>query len=234
MPTFLTNISIKAVPEASDHAVTLGILEAAIGEHYKSAVRAVARTNLAGSYATKALTGSGDLPAVDGISLAVGDRVLLAGQNDDTQNGIYVVSSAVSPWKLVRAPDFQASDQIKAGVKVHVNQGNSLADATFALIGDGPFTLDSTSLEFDIVGGLLAAVAERVFAVVGDASAKAFTFTHGWGTRMVSVEVLDESDWATVVADVTRPTDNTIAITFAAAPTSGRRYSVIARAMVKP
>ena len=234
MPKYLTNITILATPTEPEHAVTLAVVEAAIGEHYKGAVRAASGVNLDGAYASKALVGSGALPVVDGVSLSVGDRLLLAGQSDLTQNGIYVVSQIAAPWKLTRSADFNTSDQIKAGVKVHVNQGTSFADVTFALVNDGPFTLDTTPLEFELAGGLMAAMVQKDFAVVGDGSETVFVFTHGWGTRLVTAELIDETDWATILADVSRPSDNAVSVSFAAPPPSGKRYSVIVRAWVKP
>lgn len=49
---------------------------------------------------------------LDGVSLSVGDRVLIANQSSSLQNGIYIVTTVgdmVTPWVLTRASDFDGS-----------------------------------------------------------------------------------------------------------------------------
>ena len=235
MTRVLHPFQLEYDPSNPKDAVHVAFVEAAVGEHFKRAVRVVATTNVAGTYNSKVITGSTVLGPVDGVTLQDGDRLLLAGQGDATQNGIYVVTSAANPFSLTRADDFQASDQIKAGVKVHVNQGTANADFTYVLTGDGPFTLDSTPLDWSISKGVSVAVVQRTFEIAGVAqnNTVTYSFTHNWGTRAVTAEVLDKSaSYATVIADVSRPTDDSVNVTFAKAPQQGEDYLVILRAEV--
>ena len=228
-------LTLKYDPSAPEDAVHVAFVEAAVGEHFKRAVRVVATTNVAGTYAAKVITGSTSLGPVDGVSLQDGDRLRLAGQSDATENGIYVVTSAANPFSLTRADDFNASDQIKAGVKVHVNQGTANADFTYVLTGDGPFTLDSTNLDWSISKGVSVAVVQRTFTINGVAqnNTTTYSFTHNWGTRAVTAEIVDiANSYSTVLVDVSRPTDDSVNVTFAKAPLLGEDYLVILRAEV--
>jgi hypothetical protein len=236
MPKFLTNIEILTTPSDPNHAARLQDVADIAGEYLKKSVRVVSTTNLTGTYSTLVLTGSGvaALPTIDGVTLAVSDRVLVAGQSDKTQNGIYTVTvlgdGSTTAWKLTRADDFDASSEIFAKMKVRVNQGTSSHDQIYTLITAGPFTLDTTPLEFEVASGLIKMIAQHVSTITGDGTTTAFSITHGWGTFDVTAEVIDNSDHATVGVNVIRPTNNTVEIIFGDPPTSSQTYNVILRA----
>lgn len=59
----------------------------------------------------------------DGVTLATDDRVLLAGQTDGTQNGIWIFKGATSA--MVRATDADAEGEILDGSMVAVSEGTS-------------------------------------------------------------------------------------------------------------
>lgn len=59
------------------------------------------------------------LQAIDGVTVAGGDRVLVKNQSDPTQNGIYIVSTGA--W--TRAPDANTNSQLVQGRSVLVAQG---------------------------------------------------------------------------------------------------------------
>ena len=66
---------------------------------YKASCRVVTTTNI---------TLSGSAPSsYDSISLAAGDRILVAGQSTASQNGIYIIQTlgtgSNGPW--IRSPD---------------------------------------------------------------------------------------------------------------------------------
>lgn len=63
-------------------------------------------------------------------------------------------------------------------------------------------------------------------ANIGDGTATSFTVTHNLNTRDVTIELIEVSTGETVYADTTRPTVNTINVTFAVAPTAAQ-YRVI-------
>lgn len=60
---------------------------------------------------------------LDGVNLSPGDRILLAGQNDARENGIYVWQGATTP--LIRAPDADAIGEIVDGTLVAVAEGTN-------------------------------------------------------------------------------------------------------------
>mgnify|MGYP003323567940 CR=1 FL=1 len=57
---------------------------------------------------------------VDGVTLAVGDRVLLAGQENGAENGVYVADGAGG---LSRASDFDSAGEIDGGAHLFIQEG---------------------------------------------------------------------------------------------------------------
>jgi hypothetical protein len=109
---------------------------------YKQAVRVVSLSNVT-------LTGSA--PAtVDGVSLAVNDRILVAGQSTGSQNGLYYVQTvgngSTGTW--VRSSDGNASGEIESGMIVMVTEGTTYTDTQWKLTTDNPITLGVTALTF--------------------------------------------------------------------------------------
>jgi hypothetical protein len=241
---FETNVIINATPSELNHAVRLVDLENAIGEHYKRAVRVAVTADIGDvTYDSGALTLTenspyGGTPYFDNLPVAVGDRVLLAGQPDATQNGIYVVTAVgvetSSPYVLTRATDFDSSSEISPSVKVPVTQGNVHHDKVFTLTNDGPITLDTTELHFEIVIDRVASVKQKNFTITGTGSQTAFTVTHNWGTKLLTVTVREATTGAEIFTDVALPNDNTVQINFALAPVSGKVYNVIILTEVSP
>jgi phage-related tail fiber protein len=104
---------------------------------YKDSVRVATRSNIG-------ITGT--VTIIDGISLTDKDRVLLLGQSDASQNGIYVWASSTN--KLTRAEDADSIFELSAGNKVYVEEGNSFSQSTWTLITQGVITPGTTSLVF--------------------------------------------------------------------------------------
>jgi hypothetical protein len=101
-------------------------------------VRAATTTALTATYANNSpgviastLTGTGLLPLVDGVELAVGDRVLVQSYTgaDAVRNGVYTVtrtggeSGANQDWTLTRASDMDAAPEFTVGTGVFVREG---------------------------------------------------------------------------------------------------------------
>jgi hypothetical protein len=214
-------------------AVRLADLDAAIRQIYKAPVRSAASENLDGTYLTGVLTGvTNDFIVTDGVAGTAGDRVLLMGQTDKTQNGIYEITDpgGASPWILTRADDFDDSSDLYDTLKVNVREGTSHHDTTWALVTNDPMFLDTTPLVFEPAGGSVR-VAQKTFQVTGDDTTAAFPFTHGWNTKTVTAELIRDSDGATVYADITRAA-NTVTVTFGAPPATGVTFTLVARAEV--
>lgn len=67
---------------------------------------------------TTNLTLSGE-QTVNAVSCVADDRVLVTGQTDGTENGVYVVSTGA--WR--RAKDFSSNNDVRKGTQVRVNEG---------------------------------------------------------------------------------------------------------------
>lgn len=99
---------------------------------------------------TASLTLSG-LQTVDGVQLAVGNRVLVKNQVASKDNGLYV--AAIGAW--ARSTDADASSEVTPGLTVSVEQGATFADTVWQLITDAPIVLGTTALMFrDVTDGL--------------------------------------------------------------------------------
>lgn len=95
---------------------------------------------------------------VDGVVLAVGDRLLLTGQTSALQNGIYVVASISSTVTLVRAFDQQSIEQLKGGQFVFVAAGTANAGETFALVEPLPQNIGVDSFIYQASGTISVSV----------------------------------------------------------------------------
>jgi phage-related tail fiber protein len=93
---------------------------------YKDSVRLATRSNIN-------LTGS--VFVIDGVSLADKNRVLLVGQTEQKENGIFTWSSATS--KLTRALDADSVFEVSPGMHIYCEDGNTLAKTTWTLISTG-------------------------------------------------------------------------------------------------
>lgn len=131
----ITNLGAPVA--GTDAARLVDIQNAQAGISAKEPVRVVSTTNIA--------TLSGTATAIDGVTLAVGDRILLTAQTTGSQNGIYVVQSGA--W--VRADDFDGSPEtIKPGTYVFVSEGTNYADSGWILSTNGTITIGTTALTF--------------------------------------------------------------------------------------
>lgn len=86
------------------------------------------------------------LSVIDDIELAHQDRVLLAGQNNAAQNGIY--SWNVNTGRLIRAADADSRNEVSGGLRVYVEEGTTNAQTHWTLTTPGLITLGTTGLTF--------------------------------------------------------------------------------------
>lgn len=100
---------------------------------------------------TANITISADLnvgDAIDGVTLADGDRVLVKNQSDPSANGIYVAGSSPA-----RSTDANTSSEVTAGLFTFVEEGTVNADTGFVLTTNDAITLDNTDLAFTAFSG---------------------------------------------------------------------------------
>ena len=87
---------------------------------------------------------------VDGVNLTLGDRILVTGQADSSQNGLYDVytlgTGSNGTW--VRTSDANATGEIEAGMIIMVTEGQVFADTQWKLITDNPIIIGTTGLVF--------------------------------------------------------------------------------------
>ncbi len=89
--------------------------------------------------------------SIDGVALAVSDRVLVKNQAAPAQNGIYTVTSigsGATNWVMTRATDYdQAAEVVQYGV-VLSDQGTTNAGILWQETGAGPWTIGTTAIVF--------------------------------------------------------------------------------------
>ena len=133
----------------------------ALGYATKSACRVASTVALTATYANGAagvgatLTNAGAMAALslDGVAVAVSDRVLIWNQASAFQNGIYTVTaigSGVANWVLTRATDYDQAAEIAQGQVVLVNQGTTYTGKAFQQVEPGPYTMGTTSIVFEL------------------------------------------------------------------------------------
>lgn len=122
---------------------------------FKKSVRAATTANLTATFASGVLTNSGTLAALalDGVTLAVNDRVLVKDQTATAQNGIYAVTNAGSAsvaWVLTRVADADTSVEI-AGSTVNVDSGTANGGLRFDTDFKTSDTINTTGITWNRV-----------------------------------------------------------------------------------
>ncbi len=115
------------------------LLSAIANIDYKSAVVAATTSALpACGYVAGVLTATlvGAFTAQDGVTLTVGQRLLVKNQVSGLQNGIYTLTNAggiATQWVLTRATDADSNGELAFGSFVTVESGTTLADSGWIL-----------------------------------------------------------------------------------------------------
>lgn len=128
---------------------------AVAGLAWKQPVRAASTAN--GTLATAFAAGQ----SLDGITLVLGDRILLKNQTAGAENGIYVVTAG-TPNRATDADN--AAEQ--AAATVYVTQGTANADKSFTQTADN-VTLGTTALVWAQVGGGTSYLAGNGLSLTG-------------------------------------------------------------------
>jgi len=110
---------------------------------YKQATRVITTTNI---------TLSGGAPSqVDSVNLSLDDRVLVTGQSNAAQNGIYFVDTVGSgsngTW--VRSNDTNTTGELLAGTIVMVTEGTVYHDTQWKLTTNDPIVIGVSELIFE-------------------------------------------------------------------------------------
>lgn len=144
----ITNVG---TPLASSDAVNKSYIDSLISNSsVKDPVRLVSTVNID--------TLSGLNHTIDGVTLTNNSRVLLVGQNDPRQNGIYITSSSV--WS--RTLDADSGNELPPGTTVFVREGKFYSGTGWILMSSGSSTvLGITALNFKQFTGINSDVAGR-------------------------------------------------------------------------
>ena len=165
--TTLTNVTLAGGLAAADPVVDLGIATkqyvdaVTAAQNYHAPVKAVTSTNITTDYnngssgvgATLTALANGALANIDGVTLAVTDRILVKAQTTASQNGIYTVTDlggASSKWVLTRAIDQDNSvlGEMKNGDVFFCISGTLNAGKTFVNATTPPIVIGTTPLTY--------------------------------------------------------------------------------------
>jgi len=127
----------------------------------------------AGVGATLTADENGVLPAQDGVTMVVGNRLLVKHQAAPLQNGIYVVTAlgdASNPFVLTRAEDADGSpaNEVSGGMFTFVEQGTASAGHGFVTIFNGNIAVGTDPVNFTQFSGAGQLAAGNGLAIVGN------------------------------------------------------------------
>lgn len=121
----------------------------ASGLDTKESVRVTTTADLSGTYtdATPDTITGGPL-VIDGVTLAINDRVLVKDQTDPLENGIYIVTSITGTSSFERSEDHDGTptSEVSAGNFTFVEQGTTQADTGWVTQGDGILILNTDDI----------------------------------------------------------------------------------------
>jgi hypothetical protein len=172
---------VIAEPTIAAHATTKQYVDGLVnGLSWKKYVRACTAGALPANTQTDPNTltadGNGALPAQDGVSLLVGDDLLVKeeGGGTSTKNGIYTVSdlgSVGTPWILTRRADAAAGEDATSNA-VFCAEGTGGADLGFVQTADSAIynTTALTWVEFASATPGVASVSDAAAVPAGGAS----------------------------------------------------------------
>lgn len=163
------DLALTRDPQSSLQAATKQYVDtiAAAGIHYHPPVRVEHPSNLTATYNNgtagvgATLTNSGTQAALvlDSITMVSADRVLVANQTDQTQNGVYTVTdigSGSTNWVLTRATDADSyavsdGDALGEGDAFFIKEGNTNAGHLDVMTTSGTITFGTTNIVFSEV-----------------------------------------------------------------------------------
>lgn len=117
---------------ATDDPITVGTTELTYRQVQDSwRVKLAIREN-------RALTGTGGAIQYDGVTLSAEDLVLLWGQTDKKENGLWIVKSG----------SWERFGDIYPGMQIHVSEGSIWGRSVFTLLQNEPVVIGTTELTF--------------------------------------------------------------------------------------
>jgi hypothetical protein len=231
-------LTLHADPTSALHAASKQYVDTLIasGIHYHQPVRVESPINLNATYdngtagvgATLTNAGTQAALVIDGVTVAVDDRVLVYEQTTATQNGIYVVTdtgSGATNWVLTRAGDadtyvINSADGLSEGSSVYVQAGTTGAGELYTCNTAGTITFGTTNIGFTQIAsaqiysaGSGLSLTGTQFALAADQLIPSQTGNDG--------KYLTTNGTATSWAVLTAPNNGTLTLTVAGTGLSG-------------
>jgi hypothetical protein len=162
----MTTGTVSTTPSAATDIVNKTYVDTLVasGIHFHEPVRVESPINLNATYnngtagvgATLTNAGTQAALVIDGVTVAVNDRVLVYEQTTQTQNGVYVVTdigSGSTNWVLTRSDDadtygFAGPDTLSEGSTFFVQEGATGAGETYTCNTAGTITFGTTNITF--------------------------------------------------------------------------------------
>lgn len=138
-------VGTQSANDNSTKAASTAYVDSAVtasASPWKAAVRAATTAN--GTLATAFANGQ----AIDGVTLATGDRILIKNQSTAQDNGIYVVAASGAP---TRSTDADSGSEL-VNATVYVSEGSTLADTQWSCTANAAITIGATALPFAQMG----------------------------------------------------------------------------------
>jgi hypothetical protein len=178
---------------------------ASAGIHYHAPVRVESPINLSATYnngtsgvgATLTNAGTQVALVIDGVTVAINDRVLIYTQTDQTQNGVYVVTntgSGSTNWVLTRSSDTDTygpsdPDGLGGGDAFFVQQGMTGAGELYVCNNSGAITFGTTNITFTQIAATAVYTAGSGLTLTGTVFSNAapdqtVTLTQGGATTI--------------------------------------------------
>ncbi len=160
-------------------------------------VRVATTGNITGFSPTGGLGGTGQFTnaptTVDGVTLNVGDRILVRSQTNPAENGVYTLVfidplTGARVWD--RATDLDSAAELALGYRVFVQEGDTLAGRTYYLDEPLPTALNSGPLYWREAAPAMT-VAVATTGNLGGATFNPGGGTLGRGTLTTTATVID-------------------------------------------
>ena len=156
---------------AQDAATKNYVDSTAQGLDVKGSCRVATTADLGGTYASQVITGPAAALVIDGVTMALNERVLVKNQTTASQNGIYTVTAVGgygSAWTLTRATDFNTSAKASPGSFTFIEEGTNNKDTGWVMTADAPVALDTTALPWAQFSGAGSYTAGRGMNLSGN------------------------------------------------------------------